>query len=352
MPWWLMAPVDCLTAATREACHGIASIQMHSRADGRRDSAVTKPPHDLVGRREDQPPLAGDSPTGSSGVRLGGWEGDVSSRRPRLAGSSPSDGGGPFSSLLFEEAQAAAAIREQDEDRSFAADLNLDQIVAAIAGDREEHDLITTVLFGTSPRCRCRALPAGGLSGPGGPCPARCRSSVSPASCVRYAPTSASWRRCGTATSVRAGSWTRRPSTATRCTPWPGTRLGADQLPRPAGLPGVPRRLCGLGRVHRPGGRYTEPQGRPRADPLLHPHPRRPGRREPLPGRSRLQRRGVCKTFERFKQGAVKDYRIRYRTLAGDEPRRRPDPRAGGQAVPGGVHRPGRVLPPARRVPR
>jgi len=36
---------------------------------------------------------------------------------------------------------------EQDEDRSFARDLNLDQIVAAIAGDREERDLITRVLF-------------------------------------------------------------------------------------------------------------------------------------------------------------------------------------------------------------
>jgi DNA mismatch repair protein MutS len=33
------------------------------------------------------------------------------------------------------------------EDRSFARDLNLDQIVAAIAGDREERDLITKVLF-------------------------------------------------------------------------------------------------------------------------------------------------------------------------------------------------------------
>ncbi len=60
----------------------------------------------------------------------------------------------------------------------------------------------------------------------------------------------------------------------------------------------------------------------------------------------------VLKTFERFKQGAVKDYQVQLPDVAGDEPRRRPDPRAGGPAVPGGVHRPGRVLPPARRVPR
>jgi DNA mismatch repair protein MutS len=48
-------------------------------------------------------------------------------------------------SLLFADAQDPG---ELDEDRSFAADLNLDQIVAQIAGDREERDLITTVLFG------------------------------------------------------------------------------------------------------------------------------------------------------------------------------------------------------------
>ena len=51
-------------------------------------------------------------------------------------------------SLLFEEAQAAGAVKERDEDRSFAADLNLGQIVAAVAGNREERDLITSVLFG------------------------------------------------------------------------------------------------------------------------------------------------------------------------------------------------------------
>jgi len=51
-------------------------------------------------------------------------------------------------SLLFREPPKAAGVGEPDADRSFAADLNLDQIVAAIAGDREERDLITKVLFG------------------------------------------------------------------------------------------------------------------------------------------------------------------------------------------------------------
>ena len=44
-------------------------------------------------------------------------------------------------------AAGALAAGGYDEDRSFARDLNLDQIVAAIAGDREERDLITGVLF-------------------------------------------------------------------------------------------------------------------------------------------------------------------------------------------------------------
>ena len=52
-----------------------------------------------------------------------------------------------FPSLLFEEPSAARITGEQDQDRSFARDLNLDQIVAAVVGDREERDLITMVLF-------------------------------------------------------------------------------------------------------------------------------------------------------------------------------------------------------------
>ena len=50
--------------------------------------------------------------------------------------------------MLFREPPSAGGGSEQDADRSFAPDLNLDQIVAAIASDREERDLITKVLFG------------------------------------------------------------------------------------------------------------------------------------------------------------------------------------------------------------
>jgi DNA mismatch repair protein MutS len=52
-----------------------------------------------------------------------------------------------FPSLLSGEPPATRTSGKTNEDRSWARDLNLDQIVAAVAGDREERDLITTVLF-------------------------------------------------------------------------------------------------------------------------------------------------------------------------------------------------------------
>ena len=52
-----------------------------------------------------------------------------------------------FPSLLFAEARARGGTGEPDEDRAFAADLNLDQIVAAVAADREKRDVITAILF-------------------------------------------------------------------------------------------------------------------------------------------------------------------------------------------------------------
>src|ERR1051326_5112495 len=66
---------------------------------------------------------------------------------PPPAGPPPQENG-RFPGLLFEVAPAAQDTGQRDEDRSFAADLNLGQIAAAIAGDREERDLITTVLYG------------------------------------------------------------------------------------------------------------------------------------------------------------------------------------------------------------
>jgi DNA mismatch repair protein MutS len=65
--------------------------------------------------------------------------------QPRM---SPPDDGDRFPSLLSAEPQAARAVTEQDEDRSSAADLNIDQIVAAVAGDREERGLIDSILSG------------------------------------------------------------------------------------------------------------------------------------------------------------------------------------------------------------
>lgn len=61
-------------------------------------------------------------------------------------GTPPEDG--QFPGLLLQGAPAAQDARQHDEDRCFTADLNYDQIVAAVARDREERDLITTVLYG------------------------------------------------------------------------------------------------------------------------------------------------------------------------------------------------------------
>ncbi len=109
---------------------------------------MTRPADDFAAGRQDQPPPAG-GPLASSNwaARPDGREGGAPSGLPQ-AGVSPPEGGGHFVSLLSGEAPAALGAGRQDEDRSFASDLNLDQIVAAIAGDREERDLITTVLFG------------------------------------------------------------------------------------------------------------------------------------------------------------------------------------------------------------
>ena len=53
---------------------------------------------------------------------------------------------GRFMSLLADESSGRAALKGR-EDRSFASDLNLDQIVGKIAGVREEHAFIATLLY-------------------------------------------------------------------------------------------------------------------------------------------------------------------------------------------------------------
>jgi DNA mismatch repair protein MutS len=53
----------------------------------------------------------------------------------------------PSPSLLAAH-PSADVTGDNPEDRSYAHDLNLDQIVAAVAGEREESDLIATVLYG------------------------------------------------------------------------------------------------------------------------------------------------------------------------------------------------------------
>lgn len=76
-----------------------------------------------------QPPLTA---TGGSGDQLA----------PPLADGSRR----PFSSLLGDEYSERTAPPER-QDRSFASDLLLDQVIAAIAKDREECDLVTDLLY-------------------------------------------------------------------------------------------------------------------------------------------------------------------------------------------------------------
>ena len=93
------------------------------------------------------PPAGDSSMKGDGAARPGGQESGEANRRPEPV-ASPSRGLGRLSSLLFARTSLARELAEQDPDRSIAPDLNLDQIVAAIVGEREQRNLITRVLFG------------------------------------------------------------------------------------------------------------------------------------------------------------------------------------------------------------
>ncbi len=198
--------------------------------------------------------------------------------------AAPAEGVAHFPSLLSQQPPAANGAGEQDADRSFASDLNLDQIVAAIAGDREERDLITKVLFGhlhDADAVRYRQEVFQDLDDPAlfdvvqrfAERMQEVRAHLRQLEKMEYRYHREGWLLDAAAiycdaVAVAGGA--------------PG--LGAAQLPRPAGLPGVPCELRGLGLLHRLGQRHQEPQGCPRADSLLHPHQGRPGRGEPLSG--------------------------------------------------------------------
>ncbi len=107
---------------------------------------MTNPVREMAGQQGGSSPTPGDSEPGSAngGAGRDGRPGDAGSLpSPESPAPGPRNG---FTSLLFDEPSLQASAGER-EDRSFASDLNLDQIVAAIAGDREERDLITTVLY-------------------------------------------------------------------------------------------------------------------------------------------------------------------------------------------------------------
>jgi hypothetical protein len=110
------------------------------------DPDMTRRADDLAAGRQEQRPPVGDLPPGSDAAAHPSVREGSAPSRPPAGTSPPEDRHVP--SLLFEVTPAGQDAGQRDEDRSFAPDLNLDQIVAAIAGDREERDLITTVLYG------------------------------------------------------------------------------------------------------------------------------------------------------------------------------------------------------------
>src|ERR1039457_2844387 len=106
-----MAPADRPAARTQEAGKGVGGIQVPE-------------------------PAAGDIPSSRAAPVTGDPQAGV-----------PAPGGRAHFPSLRSQARAARIDTEQDEDRCWARDLKLDQIVAAVAGDREERDLITAVLY-------------------------------------------------------------------------------------------------------------------------------------------------------------------------------------------------------------
>ena len=176
------------------------------------------------------------------------------------------------------------APREQDEDRSFASDLNLDQIVAAIAGDREERDLITAVLFGhlrDADAVRYRQEVFQDLEDPAlfdqvqrfAGLMHQVRAHLRQLAKMQYRYQREGWLLdaaaiyCDAVQSLAGHLASAQISSR-------GLLAFREYLASYVASAGFTALVSDT----------QGPQGRPRADPLLHPHPGRPGRREPLPG--------------------------------------------------------------------
>jgi DNA mismatch repair protein MutS len=104
---------------------------------------VTDPIREMASERPRVPPPGGGTAEGRSA-----GAGTATSRTgPAAPRESPApDPRRRFSGLLREEGQRQASAEDR-EDRGFASDLHLDQIIGAIAGDREERDLLTALLY-------------------------------------------------------------------------------------------------------------------------------------------------------------------------------------------------------------
>lgn len=108
---------------------------------------MSDPVREMAGQPRGSAPTPVDSGPGNGNGGGAGQDIRAGDAGPPLPPEPPAPGlPHRFTSLVFDDPSRQTSAGER-EDRSFASDVNLDQIVAAIAGDREEHDLITTLLF-------------------------------------------------------------------------------------------------------------------------------------------------------------------------------------------------------------
>ena len=128
---------------------------MHSGRDegrccGHRAGGMSDPVRDTVSRQAPGTLLPADVRAGMRAASMDDPAApdatDSGGCTAALPGSMPTDPRPGFTSLLCEEG-GNLRVGEDPADRAFVSDLNLDQIVDAVAGDREERDLIRRLLY-------------------------------------------------------------------------------------------------------------------------------------------------------------------------------------------------------------